>query len=93
MNLTKEQKKLVKEGILDNVLQWIIDKQYWKAKKMFEDDPELQKLTKKVFDSIEQAEKKAADYCKKYGCIEPTQHTIKLEKFKDMRARDKQNKK
>jgi hypothetical protein len=26
------------------------------------------------------------DYCKKYGCIEPDKHTIKLKTFKEMRA-------
>lgn len=93
MKITQKQKALIREGILDRILQWAIDREYWKAKKMFEDDPELQRLTKKVFDSIASAEKKAADYCKKYGCIEPTQHTIKLEKFKDIREREKKNKK
>lgn len=91
MKLSKEQKRLIQEGILDKVLQWIVDRQYWKAKKMFEDDPELQKITQRMFDSIEKANKMADDYCKKYGCPEPDRHTIKLEKFKDIRA--KKNKK
>jgi hypothetical protein len=87
MKLTSHQKKLIREGIMDHIVNWIVDKQYWKAKKMFEDDPELQKITQRVFDSITKAEKQAEDYCKKYGCIEPTKHTIKLEKFKDIRAK------
>lgn len=81
MKYTREQVKLIKEGILDKVVQWYVDKQYWKAKKMFEDDPELQAITKKMFDSLEKSNKMFNDYCKKYGCIEPTKHTIKLEKL------------
>jgi hypothetical protein len=44
MKLTPKQMKLIREGIIDHVINWITDKQYWKAKKMFEDDPELQKI-------------------------------------------------
>lgn len=93
MDSLKEQKRLIKEGIIQNILNWIADRQYWKAKKMFEEDPELQRIYKRAFDAFEKAEKQAEDYCKKYGCIEPDKHTIKLEKLKDMRARDRKNKK
>lgn len=81
MKLTQEQTKLIKEGILDKVIQWYVDRQYWKAKKMFEDDPELQAITKRAFEHLAKADKMFDDYCKKYGCIEPTKHTIKLEKL------------
>jgi hypothetical protein len=88
MSITKEQRQIIKEGILDRVIDWYVNRQYWKAKKMFEDDPELQAITKKMFDHLESASKKFDDYCKKYGCVEPSKHTIKLEKLKDM-PRDK----
>lgn len=81
MKLTEQQTKLIKEGILDKVIQWYVDKQYWKAKKMFEDDPELKAITQRMFDHLEKSSKMFDDYCKKYGCIEPTKHTIKLEKL------------
>lgn len=71
---------------MEKIVQWISDREYWKARKMFENDPELQKQMKKVFDSIEKASKKFDDYCKKYGCVEPTKHTVQIKSFKEMRA-------
>jgi hypothetical protein len=89
MKPNNEQIKLIKEGIIDKLIGWYTDKQYWKAKKMFEDDPELQEISKRLFASIEKSSKMIEDYCKKYGCVEPTKHTIKLEKLKDMKPSKK----
>lgn len=93
MKLTEEQKKRINEGIVDKILQWIVNREYWKAKKMFENDPQLQKKMKDVFNAMEKATKSLDDYCKKYGCVEPSQHTVKLKTFKEMRAEKSANSK
>ena len=86
MKLTEEQKRRINEGIMEKILQWVTDREYWKARKMFENDPKLQKKMKEIFDGMEKASKMLNDYCKKYGCVEPDKHTIKLKSFKEMRA-------
>jgi hypothetical protein len=86
MKLTEEQKNRINESIMEKILQWVTDREYWKARKMFENDPKLQKKMKEVFDSMEKASKMLDDYCKKYGCVEPSKHTKQLKSFKEMRA-------
>jgi hypothetical protein len=80
MKLNEHKKLLIQESILEKILQWYIDREYWKAKKMFDDDPELKKITKDIFDQMKKTSKKIDDYCKKYGCAEPTKHTQLLPK-------------
>lgn len=80
MKLNEHQKLLIQESILEKILQWYIDRQEWKAKQMFQDDPELKKITKDIFKQIEKTSKKIDDYCKKYGCVEPSKHTKMLPK-------------
>lgn len=86
MNLTTEQKKRINEGIMDRIIQWITDREYWKARQMFENDPVLQKKMQAVFTQMERVRKSVEDHCKKYGCIEPTKHTKQIKTFKEMRA-------
>lgn len=77
------------------MLIWLLEKiqgflsllTYWRARRMFKNDPELQAINKRIHESIEKAERQAEAYCDKYGCIEPTENTIVLEKFKDIRAK------
>jgi isocitrate lyase len=80
MKLNEHQKLLIQESILEKILRWYIDNQKWKAKKMFENDPELKKITREIFAQMEKTSKKIDDYCKKYGCIEPSKHTKMLPK-------------
>ena len=44
MKLNEHKRLLIQESILEKILQWYIDRDYWKAKKMFEEDPELKIL-------------------------------------------------
>ena len=53
MKLNEHQQLLIQESILGKILQWFIDNEEWKAKKMFEDDPQLKKLTKDIFTQME----------------------------------------
>lgn len=92
MKITKEQNRLIKESILDRLVQWIADNEYKKAKKMFENDPTLQKQMKDVYEKLERISKKWDDYCKEYGCVEVTKHTQRLPTFAEMRAQKKRNK-
>ncbi len=80
MKLNEHQKLLIQESILEKILQWFIDREEWKARQMFQDDPQLKKMTKDIFKQMEKTSKKIDDYCKKYGCVEPSKHTKMLPK-------------
>jgi len=86
MKLTEDQRKRINEGIMEKIVQWVVDREYWKARKMFENDPQLQKKMKEVFAQMEKVRKSVEDHCKKYGCVEPTKHTKQIKSFKEMRA-------
>ena len=90
--MTKDQKKLINESIVNRLVLWISDNEYKKAKKMFESDPTLQRQMKDIYDKLERISKKWDDYCKEYGCVEVTKHTQKLPTFAEMRAQKKRNK-
>lgn len=92
MKPTKEQKRLIQESILNRLVQWISDNEYKKAKRMFENDPTLQKQMKDIYDKLERISKKWDDYCKEYGCVEVNKHTKKLPTFAELRAEKKRNK-
>lgn len=55
---------------------------------MFDNDPKLQELQRRVQDSLARAEQKAEVYCEKYGCIEPDENKVKLETFMEMRTKE-----
>lgn len=93
MKLTSEQKQRIHEGIMERIIQWVTDREYWKARKMFENDPELKKKMNAVFAQMEKASKTLDEYCKKYGCVEPTKHTQQIKTFKEMRAEREAEKK
>jgi len=92
MKITKEQKRLIKESILDRLVQWIADNEYKKAKKMFENDPTLQKQMKDVYEKLDRISKKRDEYCKEYGCVEVKKHTQRLPTLAERRAQKKRNK-
>ena len=92
MKITNEQKKLIKESIVNRLVQWISDNEYRKAKKMFENDPTLQRQMKDIYDRLDRMSKKWDDYCKEYGCVEVNMHTKKLPTFAELRAEKKRNK-
>jgi len=87
MKLTNEQKKLIREGIFEKIMQWYVDRQYWKIKNIFDNDPELKKIAKSFVEKANMTSKKIEDYCKKYGCDEPTKHTKPIETAKELAKR------
>lgn len=87
MKLNEEQKRLIKEGIFEKIIQWYVDRQYWKIKDIFENDPELKKLTQDFIKKADSASKKIEDYCKKYGCPEPSKHTKPIETAREYRKK------
>lgn len=89
MNLTNEQKKLIQEGVFEKIIQWYVDRQYWKIKKIFDDDPKLKKLTQDFIEKANATSKKIEDYCKKYGCDEPTKHTKPIETARESRRKNR----